>query len=210
MHYIEVDGYPMPRPIGGHPALELCNTWSGWTRPPHRDLNREWIPDFDRFTVWSGHVGLLNRTEVRRVRGLGRRDPDGADDVLRKAHALRLGLYRVLTRSEIQHTYPGVARMAEEAAAAARLIRADRESGTAEWVIPASTGLRLPYLRVGQAAGDLLASEDRELVRQCPGDDCGWLFFDRAGRRKWCSMQSCGNRAKVRAYEKRRRSKASQ
>lgn len=40
----------------------------------------------------------------------------------------------------------------------------------------------------------------RERVRSCPG--CGWLFCDRSkgGRRKWCSMEACGNREKVRRH----------
>ena len=195
----------MPRPISGHLALELCNTWSGWTRLPHRDPNREWIPDFDRFAVWSGHVGFLQATEVPSARRLGRRDPDMAAEVLRDAYALRLGLYRVLTGTADRRAFRGVARMAEEAASAARLRPAHNALGTSGWVIPASTGLRLSLLRVAQAAGDLLASDDSHRVRPCPGNDCGWLFLDRSGRRKWCSMQTCGNRAKVRAYEERRR-----
>ena len=36
-------------------------------------------------------------------------------------------------------------------------------------------------------------------VKVCPGADCGRLFIDETknGRRKWCSMESCGNRAKA-------------
>jgi predicted RNA-binding Zn ribbon-like protein len=39
-------------------------------------------------------------------------------------------------------------------------------------------------------------------VRECAADNCGLLFVDasRPGRRRWCSMERCGNRAKVRAY----------
>ena len=32
------------------------------------------------------------------------------------------------------------------------------------------------------------------------GDDCGWLFLDPRGRRRWYRMRSCGNRAKVAAH----------
>jgi predicted RNA-binding Zn ribbon-like protein len=38
-------------------------------------------------------------------------------------------------------------------------------------------------------------------VRTCPS--CGWLFLDARGRRRWCSMATCGNRAKVRAHAAR-------
>nr|WP_256415830.1 MULTISPECIES: CGNR zinc finger domain-containing protein [unclassified Frigoribacterium] len=42
-------------------------------------------------------------------------------------------------------------------------------------------------------------------LRRCTNEACGLVFFDesRAGSRRWCSMQRCGNRAKVRAHRAR-------
>ncbi|WP_349898789.1 CGNR zinc finger domain-containing protein [Parafrigoribacterium soli] len=42
-------------------------------------------------------------------------------------------------------------------------------------------------------------------IRQCAADDCGLVFYDesRSNNRRWCSMQRCGNRAKVRAHRAR-------
>ncbi|MEJ3404498.1 CGNR zinc finger domain-containing protein [Rathayibacter sp. YIM 133350] len=39
-------------------------------------------------------------------------------------------------------------------------------------------------------------------VRQCAAEDCSLVYVDtsRAGSRRWCSMQRCGNRSKVRAF----------
>ncbi len=44
-------------------------------------------------------------------------------------------------------------------------------------------------------------------VRQCAGEGCVRHFFDdsRTGRRRWCEMAICGNRAKVSAFTKRKR-----
>ena len=41
-----------------------------------------------------------------------------------------------------------------------------------------------------------------ERLRLCAADDCGLIFLDtsRPGTRRWCSMQRCGNRAKVRNH----------
>lgn len=52
----------------------------------------------------------------------------------------------------------------------------------------------------------LLGTGTRATVRICANDDCGLRFVDRspAGRRQWCSMQRCGNRAKARAHRARR------
>ena len=42
-------------------------------------------------------------------------------------------------------------------------------------------------------------------VRRCAAEDCRLVFVDesRTGSRRWCSMQRCGNRAKVRAHRAR-------
>ena len=44
-------------------------------------------------------------------------------------------------------------------------------------------------------------------LKACPGDRCGWAFYDRSrnSRATWCSMDVCGGRAKARAYYERRR-----
>ena len=44
-------------------------------------------------------------------------------------------------------------------------------------------------------------------VKLCGADDCRWAFLDttKNGSRNWCSMRSCGNRAKVQAYRARHR-----
>jgi predicted RNA-binding Zn ribbon-like protein len=46
-----------------------------------------------------------------------------------------------------------------------------------------------------------------ERLKGCPDDGCGWIFYDWSKNRSatWCSMGTCGNRAKARAYRERRR-----
>lgn len=52
-----------------------------------------------------------------------------------------------------------------------------------------------------------LADHDRDRLRVCADDGCRWLFVDRspAGRRRWCDMRTCGNRAKVARHRARAR-----
>ena len=42
-------------------------------------------------------------------------------------------------------------------------------------------------------------------LKSCPGQLCGWAFYDRSAsaRSRWCSMQVCGARSKMRAYRGR-------
>jgi predicted RNA-binding Zn ribbon-like protein len=55
------------------------------------------------------------------------------------------------------------------------------------------------------AAAKVAIEERMDRVKICPADDCRWAFYDssRNHSRQWCSMQVCGNRAKVRAHRQR-------
>jgi len=50
------------------------------------------------------------------------------------------------------------------------------------------------------------SSEELKRIKECPG--CGWLFLDTSknGNRRWCSMDECGSRAKMRRQYARKRS----
>ena len=54
---------------------------------------------------------------------------------------------------------------------------------------------------------EAIAAGESARFRICANDGCRWVFEDtsRAGRRRWCDMATCGNRAKVRRFRSRRR-----
>jgi len=57
------------------------------------------------------------------------------------------------------------------------------------------------------SALSVVCQADLSRIKQCPGRDCGWLFFDatKNKNRRWCEMEVCGNRAKQRRLRQRRR-----
>jgi predicted RNA-binding Zn ribbon-like protein len=57
-------------------------------------------------------------------------------------------------------------------------------------------------------AADLLAHADFRRVRLCDDPTCVHWFYDQTkpGRRRWCSMATCGNRLKVKEYRRRKKS----
>jgi predicted RNA-binding Zn ribbon-like protein len=64
---------------------------------------------------------------------------------------------------------------------------------------------------VARSAVELHTDGDQRRVRECPGaGDCGWLFYDtsRNGSRRWCSMEGCGSRVKMRRHYARHRGRA--
>ncbi len=54
---------------------------------------------------------------------------------------------------------------------------------------------------------ELFSADRADRIRECSADDCQLIFYDesRSNNRRWCSMQRCGNRAKVRAHRARLR-----
>jgi predicted RNA-binding Zn ribbon-like protein len=56
-------------------------------------------------------------------------------------------------------------------------------------------------------AVDLLGGEKVARIKECAHPDCSRLFLDesQAGRRRWCSMEKCGNLAKIAGYRGRTR-----
>lgn len=58
---------------------------------------------------------------------------------------------------------------------------------------------------IARDAVRLFGPEAGGRIRECSADDCDYVYLDtsRSGNRRWCSMQRCGNRAKVRAHRAR-------
>jgi predicted RNA-binding Zn ribbon-like protein len=60
---------------------------------------------------------------------------------------------------------------------------------------------------VARDAIDVIGGPRAARLKRCEGSRCALLFVDtsRSGHRRWCSMERCGNRAKVAAHRRRRK-----
>jgi predicted RNA-binding Zn ribbon-like protein len=73
--------------------------------------------------------------------------------------------------------------------------------------ISCSDPCRAGLAQLARAAIELVAGQDLERIRNCANPTCSLMFVDRSrpGRRRWCSMDRCGNRAKTARYRESRR-----
>ncbi|MET9449997.1 CGNR zinc finger domain-containing protein [Streptomyces cinerochromogenes] len=78
-------------------------------------------------------------------------------------------------------------------------VAVDEEDGSAR-LTPADPGPLLS--RVAAAVAEALVAGTWARLKACEADTCHWAYYDRspAGRGRWCSMQVCGARAKMRRY----------
>lgn len=120
------------------------------------------------------------------------------------ARALRDALWR-LAEGHVAEVSPGPDDLAtlNDAAAHPPLTARLTPDGNREWA-PGGTGAGL-LSTVARDAVDLFTGAYAHRIRTCGAHGCRLLFVDtsRPGRRRWCSMERCGNRHKVRAHRAR-------
>lgn len=205
-----VGGLTLPVPVSGHAALELCNTRAAWREPSPR----EYLTSYAHAVALAVDLELLAPDDAARVTDQAAADPAEAERALARLLRLRTDLYRVLT-APADTMAPGapppdaaVRRLDAAMLAARRRYRfagLDGADGAAGPVWVPTVDLRAPVDAFARSAEELLRSPQGGAVRACPGPGCGWLFTDLTRRRRWCSMQWCGNRAKARRHAARAR-----
>jgi predicted RNA-binding Zn ribbon-like protein len=193
----------MPRRLGGLLALDFINT----VDPRHAALRREYLPDYAALVEWAAYAGALEPPAADRLRSAASSQASSATAVHRRALALREASYRAIaahlhSRQASATDLGSVSREIAKARAGQRLEHDGRAFRLGH--LAPGQPLDTPLCAVALSMGELLVSVDLGRVRECPGEDgCGWLFLDasRNGGRRWCSMQVCGNRAKVRRHQ---------
>lgn len=196
-HWREVGGLVLPQSVAGHPALELVNTLSGWSG----DHASDYLATYDHLLALTTDLGLVPTGDAPSLSARAADDPRGAGRVLADARHLRVTVRAAALAPTEPEALAAVSARARRARVAA-LLPGDRP----RWGVPgAGDALPAPVDALAWAAVDLLTTADLTRVRTCPGRDCGWLFLDASGRRRWCDMRWCGNRAKVRAHAERQR-----
>ena len=202
------DSAPLMPVVAGHLAklqtgLDFVNTLDLWP-VPHDHLDSaesalDWLVEHD----------LLHREARAHLLATFATSPAAGAEILGKLRRVRQAMRGVLEAAAVQR--------APEAADLEEMNRALRTHYIYE-LVPAPDGVSLDHRHQGDpvdgAMARLAESIARELIqgdnsrlRVCENTQCRWVFKDtsRTGKRKWCSMRSCGNRAKVARHRARRR-----
>lgn len=197
--------------IAGRPCLDFINTVGA--RVPGGEgaadvlVQREMLESYDDLLRWAGFASLLTGRELSPLRKLAAEDPRRAAAIHARAVAFREALYRIgaALADGGQPTAGDVSWLDQEWHEARDAQRLAARSGglTVAW----REEVRLDRLLWPLAldAFELFTGDRLDRLKQCPAEDCGWLFLDtsRNGSRQWCDMKDCGNLAKVRRFRER-------
>ena len=187
---------PAPETIklrGGSLSLDFANSVD-WTEEDAEIPATDVLLEPDSLDRWGARLGVAGR-------------PGGAEE-LELARGLRSALhhiYSALARGEQPDAF-SLARLRfayAEAVAAGTLARCEDGSYGLDWRDDERRSVRFA------AAADAVAllADPLRIARlhRCPGCDCGWVFLNTSGRRRWCSMETCGSREKMRRMYARKR-----
>ena len=167
----------------------------------------------DRFTStsvaidWLREHGLLHEPIEAEVEALRVPGPAG-DRALTRIRRVREALREIVTASVEGRP------AAERAIDAVNRVMLARQ----RFILVCGPQGALDHRHEGDAIEDVLArlaervarqviSPDADRLRICASDSCDWVFYDtsRTGRRRWCDMNTCGNRAKAARHRARTR-----
>jgi predicted RNA-binding Zn ribbon-like protein len=161
----------------------------------YRRQQVEMLPDPAALRAWFVEHGMEPAAEVT--------GPD-----LTATHTLREALHRAAVA-----TLDGRAVGARDLAILQHTLAADQgvnvhhDGARLSLTRPADAAVALAWL-ARQAAVDL-TGPTRERLHACGDTTCSGIFIDHSGRRRWCSDERCGVRARVRAHRARERKRAS-
>jgi predicted RNA-binding Zn ribbon-like protein len=156
--------------------------------------------------IWAAAAETISRKARLRLEGAAKRDPAAVAAALAEALALRETLADLLTANAPRAAL--VERLNAWLARAPERRRLAASGDAIAWAaVRDGDEFLAPLWPVVWSAADLLVSGQVARIRACADRRCAWLFLDaaRGRRRRWCSMEGCGNRAKARRHYKRHR-----
>jgi predicted RNA-binding Zn ribbon-like protein len=202
--------------IGGRLCLDFINTVDGRKsdspQKESRSVARRVLGDklvgYSDLVAWSRHSGIVTATEAECLIQESKRNAGAARKVFDRAIRLREALYRICKaimtgRRPRRVDLETVNDELLEARTHEKLTHAAHGFAW-EWV-GSEAALDRMLWSIAHSGAELLTTGDLSRLRECCGEECGWLFEDTSKNRsrQWCDMQDCGNLAKVRRYRTR-------
>ena len=186
------------RMLAGAPALDFANTLH-WRDGELLDF----IPTYRALVEFCGPARIMSEDEIRKVLRLSNEYPQRATNLHLAALALRDALKEWLIASAANLPRKRVPKKAMEAAIA----KAGGNLNLGDLMaLPddAAMALQMPLLRIAATIASLMLFPPEGDIRHCEADACGGFFINtsRSKPRRWCAMDSCGNRMKAQRFRK--------
>jgi len=183
-------------------CLEFANTVD-WRTSDHPE-NR--LKSYSDLLKWSQRYELLNAQEVRNLAQQAGERAGKANEVLEDANQLREAIFRLFsaTAHEKRPDSKDIEILNNHLVGSLSRSKLYVEGGSFVWGWQDVESLDMVLWPVARSAANLLTSDQLVRVKECANreEGCGSLFIDGSinKSRRWCDMEVCGNRIKVKKY----------
>lgn len=196
-------GFKGVRVVGGHLALDFVNTQAGpHDGPPDIDA----LGAYEDLLGWSRQVGGMGQPQGDALAALAQQHQAGAASSLRAAKRTRDYLREIFSAMGrgLSPSPSQLDQLRQDAARSLHDAQLVEKSDGFDWDWGQCVDLRAPLWPIVHSAAELLRAGPLTRIRQCDG--CLFLFIDMSknGSRRWCSMEDCGQTAKMRRYVAKR------
>ena len=159
--------------------------------------------DFERFVRWMEAAQLLDAERASTMRRRAQQQPAGALAVLGDARRVRAVLRALAERGAGSHDIRtdalGEINRVLGRSAGTRRLEQQPDGTFLRSFVPVGDAFAGLLISIVESAADALILGELTRVRRCADPRCGRVFQDETknGRRRWCDMATCGNRAKA-------------
>jgi predicted RNA-binding Zn ribbon-like protein len=168
--------------------------------------------DFESLVQWLEAASLLDSERAGGIRRRAIQQPAGATASLIDARRVRASL-RTLAERGVASERVRMEALSEinrvlGRSAGTRRVDLKSDGTFARSFVPVGDAFAGLVIPVVESAADALIAGELARVRRCADGRCARVFFDttKNGRRRWCDMSTCGNRAKAARHREKVRS----
>ena len=177
--------------------------WLDFINSELSSRNGDALSDFESLVQWLEAASLLDTERSSGIRRRAVQQPAGASASLIDARRVRASLRTLAERGVVSERVrlDALSELNRVLGRSAGTRRVDLKSdGTfARSFVPVGDAFAGLVIPVVESAADALIAGELSRVRRCADSRCARVFFDttKNGRRRWCDMSTCGNRAKA-------------
>jgi predicted RNA-binding Zn ribbon-like protein len=190
--------------VGERLWLDFVNT-----DETRRGARLDLLRDFSALVQFLEEAGTLDTERGQGMRRRAQQQPAGAAAALVEARRTRAALRALAERGGTSDRVRGDA-LAEinrvlGRSAGTRRVEPRADGSFARSFVPVGDAFAALIIPVVESAADSLIRGELPRVRRCNDSRCSRVFLDhtRNGRRRWCEMSTCGNRAKAARFRER-------
>ena len=193
--------------IGGALCLDFINTVNGH----NRSTSNEYILNYYDLILWARHSKMYDQNVTDSLIQESIHYPKKSEQIFHQAIELRETLFSIFSSLYYQKPVPKYAMkfLTDIHHKGLKSSYLTQKRDCFKWEQKSDNNSEVVLWSITLSATRLLTSESLKWVRECSGSDCDWYFIDtsRNHQRRWCSMEDCGNRHKMKQrYIRRKKS----